>query len=235
MRACSSHARDDRSGSHGDAPRAARPAAATLQGLEARAMDQHNRRPGSVARREVRRHAASCPAPSIMRPCGGWARSISNAAGLRAPARETPAPQPRPAIIIHNVAEDLYRRRSATAQKPGWFRGQRLGFSRRVTGIFTQPSSYSRHPPLSARGKHYRGCGCYANSPHNPQEPGLRFSEFKPHARIRIFDDFRNVQKWPSTRSLASCDGDLRGALKALLLVNEQLEARLAGSLCDSP
>jgi hypothetical protein len=27
---------------------------------------------------------------------------------------------------------------------------------------------------------------------------------------------------------VASCDGDIRGALKALLLVNEQLEAELA-------
>jgi hypothetical protein len=27
---------------------------------------------------------------------------------------------------------------------------------------------------------------------------------------------------------IASCDGDVRGALKALLLVNEQLEAELA-------
>ena len=29
-------------------------------------------------------------------------------------------------------------------------------------------------------------------------------------------------------RIVATCDGDLRGALKALLLVNEQLEAELA-------
>lgn len=29
-------------------------------------------------------------------------------------------------------------------------------------------------------------------------------------------------------RIVASCNGDLRGALKALLLVNEQLEAELA-------
>ena len=31
---------------------------------------------------------------------------------------------------------------------------------------------------------------------------------------------------------VASCNGDIRGALKALLLVNEQLEAELAATLC---
>jgi len=33
-------------------------------------------------------------------------------------------------------------------------------------------------------------------------------------------------------RIVASCNGDIHGALKALLLVNEQLEAELEATLC---
>jgi len=42
-----------------------------------------------------------------------------------------------------------------------------------------------------------------------------------------IFDDFR-INEAAIDRIVATCNGDLRGALKALLLVNEQLEVELA-------
>ena len=38
----------------------------------------------------------------------------------------------------------------------------------------------------------------------------------------------RTLNEATIDRIVASCNGDLRGALKALLLVNEQLEAELA-------
>jgi hypothetical protein len=39
---------------------------------------------------------------------------------------------------------------------------------------------------------------------------------------------FNNLSEATIDRIVAACNGDLRGAVKALLLVNEQLEAELA-------
>ena len=39
---------------------------------------------------------------------------------------------------------------------------------------------------------------------------------------------FNNLSEAAIDRIVAACNGDLRGAVKALLLVNEQLEAELA-------
>lgn len=39
---------------------------------------------------------------------------------------------------------------------------------------------------------------------------------------------FDNMNEAAIDRIVAACNGDLRGAVKALLLVNEQLEAELA-------
>ena len=43
----------------------------------------------------------------------------------------------------------------------------------------------------------------------------------------RTSDDFRRKQA-AIDQIVATCNGDMRGALKALLMVNEQLEAELA-------
>jgi hypothetical protein len=62
--------------------------------------------------------------------------------------------------------------------------------------------------------------------PHNPQE---QESGAKVFSDVQL-EDFSMTFK-PDEAAIdeivASCDGDLRGALKALLLVNEQLEAEL--------
>jgi len=39
---------------------------------------------------------------------------------------------------------------------------------------------------------------------------------------------FNNLSEAAIDRIVAACNGDLRGAVKALLIVNEQLEAELA-------
>jgi hypothetical protein len=94
---------------------------------------------------------------------------------------------------------------------------------------FIQPSSaafynrrqHIRHLTRARR----RGCH-HQRYPHNPQEHGAGAKVFLRH-NWRIFMTSRPNEA-AIDEIVASCNGDMRGALQALLLVNEHLEAELA-------
>jgi hypothetical protein len=85
---------------------------------------------------------------------------------------------------------------------------------------------YNRHQHFchvtGAGHRGYRRLTC----PHNPQERGSGVKG-SFHGAIGGFSMTCDPGEAAIDRIVASCNGDLRGALKALLLVNEQLEAEL--------
>jgi hypothetical protein len=103
------------------------------------------------------------------------------------------------------------------------------GFSRRAAPRFIQPSSAA----LYNCNQHF----CDVASapietvvtwtyPHNPQEQGSSAKGLS-HSSIGGFSMISRSSEAAIDEIVASCDGDIHGALKALLLVNEQLEAEL--------
>jgi hypothetical protein len=96
------------------------------------------------------------------------------------------------------------------------------------------PPSYRRHRELHisvigafsdawARIKKAVVTGTY---PHNPQE--LRSAHwFIPRCKLEDSSMISNRSETAIDEIVARCNGDVHGALKALLLVNEQLEAEL--------
>jgi hypothetical protein len=64
------------------------------------------------------------------------------------------------------------------------------------------------------------------NCPRNPQERGLGAGVCSGENR-EAFSMSSRPSEAVIDRIVASCDGDVHGALRALLLVNEQLEAEL--------
>jgi hypothetical protein len=98
----------------------------------------------------------------------------------------------------------------------------------RATPIFIQPSSAAFYNPQQALLRSDKRARRNFRSliyPHNPQQLAWRQSFISP-ANWRI-----SMTSRPNEAAIdeivASCNGDIRGALRALLLVNEQLEAEL--------
>ena len=92
-------------------------------------------------------------------------------------------------------------------------------------------SSYSRHwqVPISIT-RHFASDGkALAGQafPHNPQQP-VGTKAIITQGYFGGFSMSSGLQETAIDEIVARCNGDIRGALKALLLVNEQLEAELA-------
>ena len=62
--------------------------------------------------------------------------------------------------------------------------------------------------------------------PHNPQERGSGAKAY-PIGAVGGYSMRAKPDEAAIDEIVASCDGDVMGALKALLLVNEQLEAEI--------
>jgi hypothetical protein len=93
--------------------------------------------------------------------------------------------------------------------------------------LFIQPSSagsYKHYAALFASdGKALAGQAF----PHNPQQP-VGTKGIITQGYFGGFSMSSGLQETAIDEIVARCNGDIRGALKALLLVNEQLEAELA-------
>jgi hypothetical protein len=94
-------------------------------------------------------------------------------------------------------------------------------------------ASYNRHRQLYITASALLRCGERApietvtwTYPHNPQEQGSSAKGLS-HSSIGGFSMISRSNEAAIDQIVASCDGDIHGALKALLLVNEQLEAEL--------
>src|SRR3981189_683234 len=92
---------------------------------------------------------------------------------------------------------------------------------------------YNRHRQLYITASALLRCGERApietvtwTYPHNPQEQGSSAKGLS-HRSIGGFSMISRSNEAATAQIVASCDGDIHGALKALLLVNEQLAPEL--------
>jgi hypothetical protein len=118
-----------------------------------------------------------------------------------------------------------------------WFHAPTTGFpplETRPTPDFIQPSLpafYNSHLPVrDVTGAGRLGWNCL-HYPHHPQGNARSRQRFIPKQGFkRLLEDFSMISR-PNEAAIdeivASCNGDIRGALRALLMVNEHLEAEL--------
>src|SRR5665647_907535 len=104
------------------------------------------------------------------------------------------------------------------------------GFPRCIWCAFISPSSetpYKRHQPFcGVLGARRRSCGRRDLSTQSTGTPAGRQRLFR--GRIGGFSMTSRQNEAAIDEIVARCNGDLHGALKALLLVNEHLEAEIA-------
>jgi hypothetical protein len=121
---------------------------------------------------------------------------------------------------------------AATSRKHAGFAGRSWGFPQCAEPV--DSGSYARHRPFHTFPAVISACGglnritsaCVRRYPLNPQEQIRKLQICK--ANNGGTSMLNNLSEAAIDRIVAACNGDLRGAVKALLLVNEQLEAELA-------